>query len=221
MDKKEKQPATHPDTLEALQNLDKSESPLSPAEEGSGSATGFVAMLAHDNNQPDIFSPLSSVLEADTKASRGNVPPPRPQPKPLTESQENQTVDIPKSQATVSENAAILTTANAVLSVHAAAVTRTTASPRPPQGHHDWYRIVIPLMLAMGCLLVLVGLWAVASLAGVPNALIPNDHSSDRYHAAISLAWYMTFIALPIGALLNAMALFMLYHLHWRRQGTI
>ncbi len=220
MDKEEKQPATHPDTLEALQNLDKAESPLSPAEEGSGSATGFVAMLAHDNNQPDIFSPLSSVLEADTKASRGNVPPPRPQPKPLTGSPENQTANITEARTMASESAAILTTGNAFPSVHAAAA-RTSTSPRPPQGHHDWYRIVIPLMLAMGCLLVLVGLWAVASLAGVPNALIPNDHSSDRYHAAISLAWYMTFIALPIGALLNAMALFMLYHLHWRRQGTI
>ncbi|MGC8625767.1 MAG: hypothetical protein ACP5VQ_10965 [Phycisphaerae bacterium] len=220
MDKEKKQNTVHPDTLESLKNLDNVDSSLAPADEGSGSATGFVAMLAHDNNQPDIFSPLSSVLEADMKASRGNVPPPRPQPKPLSDSAKNQAADIPEARMVASETAAISMSENAVPPSHAA-VARAPLSSRPPKSQHDWYRVVIPLMLAMGSLLVLVGIWAVASLAGVPNALIPHDHSSDRYHAAISLAWYMTFIALPIGVLLNSMAIFMLYHLHWRSQGTI
>ncbi len=209
--KKEKKSPVHPDALEALKNMDRGESPLKSGDEGSGSATGFVAMLAHDNNQPDIFSPLSSVLEADTKASQGNAPPPRPQPKSLPGTLRTAEAEIPEA------------TIIAPVEVETSAPIAMTGPGKPAspisfkaKSQHDWYRVVVPLMLVMGSMLLVVGLWAVASLAGMPNSLIPHDHSSQRYHDAISLAWYML-IALPIGILLDSMAIFMLYRLHGKK----
>ncbi len=205
MDKKKNKASVRQDTLDALQNLENSEPPLKPATEDPRSATGFVAMLAQGNNQPDIFSPLGSVLEADMKASRGNVPPPRPQPIPRPQPRKDVNAEIPEAKV-----------------IEVRGDERSIAPPaRPPRRPNagkpnDWYRVAIPLMLVMGSLLVLIGFWAVASLAGMPNVLIPHNHYGSRYHAAISLAWKML-IALPVGAMLDTMAVYMLYRLKKRR----
>ena len=198
MDKKRTTPPVRKDTLDALKNLDNSEPQLPASADDPRSATGFVAMLAQGHTQPDVFSPLGSILEADTKASRGNIPPPRPQPMAQPKSRNHLTAEIPEAKI-------IEPRANQKASVPAA-----PAAPRPKAAQaHEWYRLAVPLMLVMGSLLVLLGFWAVASLAGMPNALIPHDHYGSRYHAAISLAWKML-IALPIGAMLDAMAVYML-----------
>lgn len=190
MDKKKKKPTVRQDTLDALKNLENSEPPLKPGTEDPRSATGFVAMLAQGNTQPDVFSPLGSVLEADMKASRGNVPPPRPQPVPMPKSDHDKHAEIPEAK---------------VVDVHTS-TPRSSDNRKSPHG----YRVAVPLMLVLGSLLVLIGFWAVASLAGMPNPLIPHNHESIRYHAAISLAWKML-VALPLGALIDAMAVYILY----------
>jgi hypothetical protein len=190
MDKKKKKPTVRQDTLDALKNLQNSEPPLKPGTEDPRSATGFVAMLAQGNTQPDVFSPLGSVLEADLKASRGNVPPPRPQPVPMPRSDHDKHAEIPEAK---------------VVDVQTS-TPRSSDNRKSPHG----YRVAVPLMLVLGSLLVLIGFWAVASLAGMPNPLIPHNHESIRYHAAISLAWKML-VALPLGALIDAMAVYILY----------
>ena len=198
MDKKKRKPPARPDALDALKNLDNSEPQLMAGADDPRSATGFVAMLAQGHTQPDVFSPLGSALEADMKASRGNIPPPRPQPMARPNSRKDSQAEIPEAKI-------IETSAN-----------RKSGGPAAQRGKrpkarksHAWYRVAVPLMLVMGSLLVLIGFWAVGSLAGMPNALIPHSHNGSRYHAAISLAWKML-IALPIGALLDAMAVYML-----------
>ena len=205
MDKKQKKTSVRQDTLEALKNLENAEPPLKPAIEDPRSATGFVAMLAQGNNQPDIFSPLGSVLEADMKASRGNIPPPRPQPIPRPQPRKDITAEIPETK---------------IVDVPGDAQSSTSPErkPRRPnaQNANDWHRWAIPLMLVTGSFLVLIGFWAVASLAGIPNVLIPHNHYGSRYHAAISLAWKMI-VALPIGALIDTMAVYMLYSQKKRR----
>lgn len=205
MDKKKKKNAVRPDTLDALKNLDNSEPPLKPATDDPRSATGFVAMLAQGHKQPDIFSPLGSVLEADMKASRGNVPPPRPQPLPRPQPHKDLNAEIPEAKV-------IEVRSDERSSAPPARLPRRPDARKP----NDWYRVAVPLMLVMGSLLVLIGFWAVASLAGMPNFLVPHNHYGSRYHAAISLAWKML-IALPVGAMLDTMAIYMLYRLKKRR----
>ena len=201
MDNKKKTPRVRQDTLDALENLDNAEPRLIPGADDPRSATGFVAMLAQGNTQPDVFSPLGSTLEADMKASRGNIPPPRPQPIAQSTSRKDLHAEIP-------EAIVVETRGN-----HKSSAPAARPAQRPKaRKTHQWYGAAVPLMLVMGSLLVLIGFWAVGSLAGMPNALIPHHHYGSRYHAAISLAWKML-IALPIGALLDAMAVYMLLHL--------
>ncbi len=204
MDKKKKIPPVRQDTLDALKNLDNSEPQLPASADDPRSATGFVAMLAQGNTQPDIFSPLGSALEADMKASRGNIPPPRPQPVARPIPRKHTHAEIPEAKV-------IEPLANQKSPTPAAPAAQRPIAPGP----HEWYRVAVPLMLVMGTLLVLIGFWALASLAGMPNALIPHDHYGRRYHAAISLAWKML-IALPIGTILDAMAVYMLLRLRKR-----
>ena len=204
MDNKKKTHPVRQDTLDALENLDNSEPQLIPGADDPRSATGFVAMLAQGTTQPDVFSPLGSVLEADMKASRGNIPPPRPQPMARPNPQKDSHAEIPEAKI-------IETPSNQNSGVPAAQPAQRPKAHKP----HAWYRAAVPLMLVMGSLLVLIGFWAVGSLAGMPNALIPHHHYGSRYHAAISLAWKML-IALPIGAMLDAMAVYMLLYLRKR-----
>ncbi len=204
MDKEKKTPPLREDTLDALKNLNNSEPQLPASADDPRSATGFAAMLAHGDTQPDVFPPLGSALEADTKASLGNPPPPRPQPMPPTAPRKDLRAEIPEAKV-------IEPPTNQKSNIPAAAATRRPKARSP----HEWYRVAVPLMLVMGTLLVLIGFWAVASLAGMPNALIPHEHYGRRYHAAISLAWEML-VALPVGAMLDAMAIYMIVRLRKR-----
>ncbi len=204
MDKNKKKSPVRPDTLAALQKLERHET-LPPLAEDPRSATGFAAILARGNNPPDVFSPLGSVLEADMKASRGNVPPPRPMPRNDTppEIPEAKMLEDRRDNPSVAATSGFASKNKALL---------TASSSKP----HDWYRLAVPLMLVTGSLLMLIGLWAIASLAGLPNVLVPHNHDSSRYHTIISLAW-KSLVALPIGLMLDAMAVFMLYRLHGKK----
>jgi hypothetical protein len=209
MDKNKRKPPVRPDTLAALRKLE-NEEPLPPPAEDPRSATGFAAMLARGNNSPDVFSPLGSVLDADMKASRGNMPPPRPQPKPQPASRKDPLPEIPEAK--------VLEVRSPAYSVPAASPpAKQPVSPRTSDSKsYAWYRLAIPVLLVLGSVLILIGLWAIASLLGWPNALIPHNHDGRGYQAAMSLAREML-IALPVGALVDAMAVFMLYRLHGKK----
>ncbi len=210
-----KKPDANFDALEALQNQNRvEEPPAKPAVEDPRSATGFVATLARGGVPSDAISPTGPTSQADTKVMRNNTPPPRPQPMPRPAPKKTSASDIPEAIVVEVRKNEIPRPAIP------APIRRAAPEPAPRRtssGAQDWYKLAVPLMLVMGTMLIFLGLWAVASLAGWQNPLIPHDHYGRRYHAAISLAWGML-TALPIGLALDALAAFMIYRLRVQKR---
>ncbi len=214
------------DALAALHSMgDSAKKKDSESRENStGSATGFAAMLARGNQDESSPLPSSSTMGGSATSSAvsgGNsesaaARPTRKRPEfaELPEAKLIEVTDEPPPE----EDAGSSLAAMAAMGSAAPADSRPAA--RPPQltafrkrtGPPDWYKFAIPIMLGIGGMLLLIGIWSLLVLAGAGVPLVPRHHSGRDWRNIQWLAEVML-LCLPVSAAMLGLGGFMVYRM--------
>ncbi len=193
-------------------------------ENSTGSATGFAAMLARGNQEETSPLPSSSTMGGSAAGSAvggGNtesaqVRPVRKRPEfaELPEAKLIEVTDEPPPEEDAGSSLA------AMAAMGSAAPTDSRVAARPPQltgfrkksGPPDWYKFAIPIMLGIGGMLLLIGIWSLLVLAGAAVPLVPRHHSGRDWRNIQWLAEVML-LCLPVSAAMLGLGGFMVYRM--------
>lgn len=195
-----------------------------PHENSVGSATGFAAMLARGNQDESSPLPSSGTMGGSATSSAvggGNSEGPprrttrkRPEFAELPEAKLIEVTDEPPPE----EDAGSSLAAMAAMGSAAPAESRPAArSPqltafRKKSGPPDWYKLAIPIMLGIGGMLLLIGIWSLLVLAGAQVPLVPRHHSGRDWRNIQWLAEVML-LCLPVSAAMLGLGGFMVYRM--------
>ena len=218
---------TPTDALAALHALNNPPEKKEPEirEGGIGSATGFAAMLAKGNQEDQSILPSSSTMAGSATSSAvssanadGTPRPPRRRLAEFAELPEAKLIEVTdEPPQETEENPSLLAMASLGSTAGLSATSGTTAvRPRPVSKLHkksgppDWYKVVIPILLGVGLMLLIIGVWSLLVLAGVKAPLVPRHHYGHAWRNTKWLAEVML-LCLPVSAAMLGLGGFMVY----------
>lgn len=222
------------DALAALHSMGKppEKKDNEPRENSVGSATGFAAMLARGNQDETSPLPSSSTMggSATSSAVSGGHsdvsprPPSRKRPEfaELPEAKLIEVTDEPPQEDDAGASLAAMASIGSAGPANSRPVARSPQLPgsRKRSGPPDWYKFAIPIMLGIGGMLLLIGIWSLLVLAGVHVPLVPRHHSGRAWRNIQWLAEVML-LCLPVSAAMLGLGGFMVYRMmQWPSAAT-
>ncbi len=187
-----------------------------PRENSVGSATGFAAMLARGNQDETSPLPSSSTMGGSatgsgTGGADGSPRKPGRKRTEFAELPEARLIEVTDEPAPDEQPDSSLAAMASLNTSTAPSHAQPVSTLRPKKsGPPDWYKFAIPLMLGIGGMLLLIGIWALLALAGLHVPLVPRHHSGRAWNSVQTLAEEML-ICLPVSAALLGLGIFMVY----------